>query len=211
MLPLVAPHFCSLPTPRLPGIRTGARVETRNTHKRALAHINSSKKKTTARWAPGGFWGSHKGKEGQGARTVFPMAAQAPPLQTRFPWEVNDLLERFKVHKLVLVVTAHRVASSRRAACACVVMATYLSSLGGSGRGSGEGEKKKCSSSALRLRARSPAEMNKQPRTCRAEHLVHLEQSAARTTPPLGTDAVINLSLQSATISSRNTRRLLAQ
>ena len=42
-------------------------------------------------------------------------------------------------------------------------------------------EKKKCSRSALRLRARSPAEMTtKRPRTCRAEHLVHLEQNAAR-------------------------------
>ena len=46
--------------------------------------------------------GSHKGREGQGARTAFPMAPQASPLQTRFTVEENGFLERFRVLKLVL-------------------------------------------------------------------------------------------------------------
>ena len=39
-----APPFCSLPTPRLPGIRTGALVGTRNTDKCARSHLSTLQK-----------------------------------------------------------------------------------------------------------------------------------------------------------------------
>jgi hypothetical protein len=47
--------------------------------------------------------GSHKGREGQGARTAFRKAPQASPPETRFTVEVNDFLERFKLLELGLV------------------------------------------------------------------------------------------------------------
>ena len=46
--------------------------------------------------------GSHKGREGQGARTAFRKAPQASPPETRFTVEVNDFLERFKLLELGL-------------------------------------------------------------------------------------------------------------
>ena len=65
VLPLVAPPFCSPPTPRLPGLRIGARVGTRNTHKRALAPLNSSKRPRPGRLrvAFGGRTRARKGSE----------------------------------------------------------------------------------------------------------------------------------------------------
>ena len=48
--------------------------------------------------------GSHKGREGQGARTAFRKAPQASPPETRFTVEVNDFLERFKLLELGLAI-----------------------------------------------------------------------------------------------------------
>ena len=93
MLPLVAPHFRSLPTPRLRGIRSGARFGPKSTHKRALASLNPvvvSPSNLTKDKSP--TMGSHKGREGQGARTAFRKAPHASPPETRFAVEVNDFL-----------------------------------------------------------------------------------------------------------------------
>lgn len=52
--------------------------------------------------------GSHKGREGQGARTAFRKAPQASPPETRFTVEVNDFLERFKLLELGLTTDSER-------------------------------------------------------------------------------------------------------
>ena len=103
-------RHCSLPppTPRLRGIRTGARVETRSTMEHTQARSCASQLPTPnsqlsttlqnrpqpgrLRVALGGRTREGKGRDRQeGARTVFPMAPQAPPLQTRLPRGVHRL------------------------------------------------------------------------------------------------------------------------
>ena len=103
MLPLVAPHFRSLPTPRLRGIRSCAHFGPKSTHKRALASLNPAVVSPSNLKKARPWMGSDEGgREGQGARTAFRKAPQASPPETRFTVEVNDFLERFKLLELGL-------------------------------------------------------------------------------------------------------------
>ena len=95
MLPLVAPHFRSLPTPRFRGIRSGARFGPKSTHKRALASLNLNPavvSPSSIEPTKSPAMGSHKGREGQGARTAFRKAPQASHPEPLLTVEVNNFL-----------------------------------------------------------------------------------------------------------------------
>ena len=77
-----------------------------STHKRALSSLNPAVvNPSNLKKSPN--MGSHKGREGQGARTAFRKAPQASPPETRFTVEVNDFLERFKLLELGLPNHSH--------------------------------------------------------------------------------------------------------
>ena len=96
----------------MPGIRSGARVGTRNTHKRALAPLNSQLfKKGHGQVGTGWLLGVAQGQGRAGSAHGVPNGTAGFASTNPVPWEVNDFLGRFKVHEsalsMMLLVSRH--------------------------------------------------------------------------------------------------------